>query len=138
MPEFVEVEANDVFSIHEDPSTGIPLFRWEEYVTGETFRTSARDWEDYIRREGCQKYIVDTQEVPAHEDSDKEWLAETWVPELIEMGVRRSAGVYRDSAIAKMDVGRIEESLSGIHPDYEFRTFETQAEAYDWLVSQKI
>lgn len=136
--EFEQVSKNEVFSVHEDAQTGIPLFRWEDYVTGKTFRMSAREWEEFMLENGVQKYLVDTQEVPAHKEDDKKWLAETWIPELIEEGIRRGGGVYRDSAIAEMDMSRVEDSLSSIHPEYEFRVFKTRGEAYDWIRSEDI
>jgi|APHM01.1.fsa_nt_gi hypothetical protein len=136
--EFNEVKRADTYSVHRHPETGLFLFRWEEFVTGEPFRGAARDWEEYLAEHSETRYMVDTRTVSAHDDADKQWLAETWIPDLIEMGVRRGAGIYGESAISEMDMGRIEESLSLIDPGYEFRVFETTDEAAEWIRQQDV
>lgn len=72
----------------------------------------------------------------AHEEEDKKWLAKNWLPSLLEHGVRAGAGVYSDSAIANLDMGRIERKLNAIDPRFEYRTFGTEAEALAWLAEQ--
>lgn len=112
------------------------LFRWESYVTGEEFQESLREWQAYIEEYGVQRYIVNTENVMAHTEKDKSWLAETWIPELIEGGVRRGAGIYNDSAIAQMDMAGIEDSLSSIHSGYEFQVFGSELAAENWLLNE--
>lgn len=129
------VEVTDTYSVHRCTDTGVLLFTWESYVTGSEFREALRDWQAYIEQDGVRRYIVNTENVTAHTDEDKTWLAETWIPDLIETGVRRGAGVYRDSAIAQMDMARIEDSLSSIHPAYEFRVFASEMAAENWLLN---
>jgi hypothetical protein len=53
-----------------------------------------------------------------------------------EIMVERGVGVYGGSAIASMEMEKVEESLSAIHPDYEFRIFPTEAEAKSWQPGQ--
>jgi hypothetical protein len=114
----------------------VPVFTWNKYVSGERFRAVAREWESFIEETGAEYYVVNTQNVTAHDAADKQWLAETWIPSLIGHGVECGAGVYADSAIASMDMGRIESQLSAIDPGFEFRVFATDAEAKNWLAGQ--
>ncbi len=79
---------------------------------------------------------MNTEAVTAHDDGDRRWPAETWIPDLIGVGVRAGASVYPDSAIAGMDMQSIEEELSSIDERYEFRGFATAAAAREWLASQ--
>jgi len=125
----------DAYTIEWDPNNEIPVFRWEESVRGEEFREYSRRFQEVMDERGTEKYIVDTRAITAHDDSDKQWLAETWVPELIEQGIRRAAGVYGESAIASMEMEKVEKNLSAIHPDYEFRVFATEEEAKEWLAT---
>jgi len=133
----VEVlEKNDVFTAKWDPELGIPIFKWNGFVAGEEFRENARRWEEIMVEHGVAEYIVDTSEITAHDDADKQWLAETWVPDLIEHGIRRGAGVYAESTIASMEMEAVEKNMSAIHPEYEFRVFPTEEEAKAWLAEQ--
>lgn len=130
------IEETDVYTIEWDGKLDVPVFTWNEYSAGETFRETARKWETVMEERGVERYIVNTESVTAHEDEDKRWLAETWIPDLVDNGVRRGAGVYADSAIASMEMEEVEESLSAIHPDYEFRVFSSDEEAKAWLKGQ--
>ncbi|WP_208288432.1 hypothetical protein [Halobacterium sp. R2-5] len=112
------------------------MFTYEEYVSGDDLREIAREWADTVLERGAERYVVNTQAISAHDEEDKRWLAETWVPNLVENGVRAAAGVYADSAIAKMDNERIEEQLNAIDPDYEYRIFASNDEALSWLADQ--
>lgn len=130
------IEETDVYTIEWDGELDVPVFTWNEYSAGETFRETARKWEAVMEERSVERYIVNTESVTAHEEEDKRWLAETWIPDLVDNGVRRGAGVYADSAIASMEMEEVEESLSAIHPDYEFRVFSSDEEAKAWLKDQ--
>lgn len=130
------LEDADVYTIEWDEGLDVPVFSWDEYAAGEKFRESARQWESVMEQRGVEKYMVNTEAVTAHEEADKRWLAETWVSDLVDIGVRRGAGVFADSAIASMDMEEVEESMSSAHPDYEFRVFPNTEEARAWLRDQ--
>lgn len=130
------IEDAEPYTIEWDEELEVPVFMWDEYTAGETFRECAREWEAVMQDRGVERYLVNTESVTAHDDADKRWLAETWIPDLIDIGVRRGAGVYADSAIANMEMEEVEESLSSIHPDYEFRVFPSESDAKDWLRGQ--
>ncbi|SDY27442.1 hypothetical protein [Halobellus clavatus] len=130
------LEEADAYTAKWDPELEIPIFKWEGFVAGDEFRENARRWEEIMADRGVERYIVDTREIDAHDDADKQWLAETWVPALVDIGIRRGAGVYGESTLASMEMEQVEEELSAIHPEYEFRVFPTAEEAKDWLASQ--
>lgn len=127
------LEDAQAYTIEWDEDLDIPVFTWDEYTAGDEFRETAREWEAVMERRGAERYIVNTESVTAHDDADKRWLAETWVPDLVDIGVRYGAGVYADSAIASMEMEEVEESMSAVHPDYEFRVFPSNEEAKAWL-----
>lgn len=114
-------------------SRGFPVFTWKKFSAGDTFRDGARHWEEIMGERGVERYVVNTSGVTAHDDDDLQWLEETWIPDLIDMGIRYGAGVYADSVIAEMEMEKFEDRLSGIHPEYEFRVFGTEDEATEWL-----
>lgn len=131
-----ELSSSETSTILWDDDLEVPVFRWERFTQGEEFRSTARDWEEVIVENNATEYIVNTSEITAHDDDDKQWLAEVWVPDLIDHGVRKAAGVYGEAAISGMEMEKVEEKLSSIHPEYEFRVFPTEDEAKEWLRSQ--
>ncbi|MFC4550467.1 MULTISPECIES: hypothetical protein [Halorussus] len=124
------------YTVEKDTEHGIPIFVYNEFASGEDLREIADRWAEVIEEEDAERYLVNTEEIAAHDDADKQWLADTWVPNLIDRGVRAGAGVYADSAIADMEMRRVEETLSSLDPDFEYRVFGTQSEALDWLADQ--
>ena len=130
------VEQTSEYTIEKDIGRNIPIFIYNEFASGEDLREIADRWAEVIEEEGAEQYLVNTEEIAAHDDEDKQWLADTWVPGLIDQGVRAGAGVYADSTIADMEMQRVEEMLSSIDPGFEYRVFGTQEEALDWLASQ--
>ncbi|SEV84721.1 hypothetical protein [Natrinema salifodinae] len=131
-----ELERTDEHTIELETELGVPIFTYNAFVAGEQLRTIARRWEAVIEANGVERYVVNTEEFMAHTEEDKQWLAETWIPNLIEHGVRAGAGVYSDSAIASLDMGRIETALNSIDSRFEYRTFGTEADAIAWLREQ--
>ncbi|RKD97688.1 hypothetical protein [Halopiger aswanensis] len=130
------IERTDEYTIELDEQQNVPIFTYNTFVSGEELRDIARTWADFIASEGADQYVVNTESISAHDDADKRWLAETWIPTLIEQGVRHGAGVYADSAIASMDMEEIEDQLNAIDPDFEYRTFGSDADALEWLAAQ--
>ncbi|NGM67569.1 hypothetical protein G6M89_00860 [Natronolimnobius sp. AArcel1] len=130
------LEETDQHTIELDAELDIPIFTYNKYVSGEGLREIASQWEDVIESEGADKYVVNTQSITAHDAEDKQWLAETWIPNLIDHGVRYGAGVFGDSALASMDMEEIEGKLNAIDPSFEYRMFASESEALDWLAEQ--
>ncbi|GAB3665927.1 hypothetical protein [Halopiger thermotolerans] len=130
------IERTDEYTIELDEEQGVPIFTYNDFVSGEELREIARTWADFIASEGADRYVVNTESISAHDDADKRWLAETWLPNLIEQGVRYGAGVYADSAIASMDMEEIEGQLNAIDPDFEYRIFGSDDDALEWLAAQ--
>ena len=124
------------YTVKKDTEHGIPIFVYNEFTSGEDLREIANRWAEVIEEEDAKQYLVNTEEIAAHDDADKQWLADTWVPNLIDRGVRAGAGVYADSTIADMEMRRVEETLSSLDPNFEYRVFGTQSEALDWLAAQ--
>ncbi|AEH37327.1 hypothetical protein [Halopiger xanaduensis] len=130
------IERTDEYTIELDEEQGVPIFTYNAFVSGEELRDIARTWADFIASEDADQYVVNTESISAHDDADKRWLAETWIPDLIDHGVRHGAGVYADSAIASMDMEEIEGQLNAIDPDFEYRIFGSDDDALEWLAAQ--
>lgn len=130
------IEDTDEYTVSLDDERGIPVFTYETFLSGEEFRAVANRWEEIVAEQGAERYVVNTQAITAHDDEDKQWLAETWIPKLIDHGVRAGAGVFADSVIANMDMEQIESQLNAIDPGFEYRIFGSEADALAWLSDQ--
>lgn len=130
------LEDTEHHRIEWDDDVGAPVFTWKMHVTGDEFRASLNRLHETIVERGANKYLVDTQEIAAHDDADKRWLSETWIPRLVEDGVRYGAGVYPDSVVAEMDMEKIEAQVNQSAEDYTFKTFGDLDEALRWLGRQ--
>lgn len=108
-------------------------FTWKEYEAGEAFQTSLTQLHNAIEEAGTDKYLVDTRAITAHDDEDKQWITETWIPRLIDSGVRSGVSVYPESAISEMDMDGIEDSVNAIDDRFTFRAFTDIVAAREWL-----
>jgi hypothetical protein len=123
-------------TIEIDEELGAALFTWDAYDSGEPFRNSLSRLREVLADRDMEKYLVDTRKITAHDEEDKAWIAETWIPRLVEEGVRAGASVYPESAIADMDMGGIEDSVNAIADGYTFKGFTDPDDARAWLARQ--
>ncbi|ADB59996.1 hypothetical protein Htur_1104 [Haloterrigena turkmenica DSM 5511] len=130
------VERTDDYTVELESELGIPVFTYERFVTGEELREAALRWAEIIEAEDIDRYVVNTAAFMAHRDEDKQWLAETWIPKLLDLGVRAGAGVHSDSAVSSLEMGRVETKLNEIDPEFEYRTFTSDADALEWIAEQ--
>jgi len=130
--ELYEETAN--YTIEWDDDVGAVVHTWTGFTTGEEFRDGAEALLDAIEAKDASKLLLDTQNVKAHEDEDKEWLAEEWTPRMIEAGVQHSAQVHPDSVISKMEMENLGEEMDDIPYDH-FLTSDVE-EARDWLADK--
>jgi hypothetical protein len=123
-------------TIEYEPGLEAVCFTWDDYDPGEPFRESLNALHEAIVDRGVEKYLVDTRKITAHDEADKAWIAETWIPNLIDDGVRAGASVYPESAIADMDMEGIEESVNAIDEGYTFKGFTDPDAARSWLADR--
>lgn len=130
------VERTDDYTVELETELGIPIFTYDRFVTGEELREAALRWAEVIESEGVDRYVVNTESFMAHRDEDKQWLADTWIPKLLDLGVRAGAGVHSDSAVSTLEMGRVETKLNEIDPGFEYRTFTSDEDALAWLAER--
>ncbi|WP_135827813.1 STAS/SEC14 domain-containing protein [Halorussus halobius] len=133
MPREVLEDTAD-YTIEWDDDIDAVVHTWTDFTTGEEFRAGANSLLDAIEDQNASKLLIDTQNVKAHEDEDKAWLAEEWTPRIIEAGVRHSAQVHPDSVISKMEMENLGEEMDDVPYDH-FLTSDVE-EAREWLADQ--
>jgi hypothetical protein len=129
-------DEGEYHTIEIDEELGAALFTWEAYDSGEPFRNSLNRLHEVLAEHGMERYLVDTRKITAHDEADKAWIAETWIPKLVDDGVRAGASVYPESAVADMDMDEIERSVNAIADDYTFKGFTDPERARSWLARQ--
>jgi len=133
MPQQV-VADTDLYTIEHDDGLDCYVFTWNDFASGERFRSGADDWYEAYQKNPSPNVIVDASSVEAHDEAEQQWIQEDWVPRMLDAGVERIVTVVADSAIAKMDA---EEILDGIkHLDYEPYLTDSVEDGRDWIRRQ--
>lgn len=127
-------QETDLYTMEYDEEIDAVVFTWEEFSTGERFRSGADDLLEFIREQDARKLIVHTAGIKAHNDDDERWLQEEWIPRMVEAGIEYSANVHRESVISEMDM---EEFVQEIE-DMGFTTMMTDdiTEAREWIAEK--
>ncbi|WP_136688440.1 hypothetical protein [Halorhabdus amylolytica] len=122
------------YTIEYDDEIDAVVHTWNMFSSGEKFREGANELLNIFEERDVSKLIVDTREVKAHDDEDKQWLQAEWIPNMIEAGMEYSVNVHRSSVIAEMD---IQETVDPIEDaPFENLITDDMAEAREWLASQ--
>lgn len=134
MPRTVTRE-DSAYTIEWDDDIGVVMHTWEEFVSGAEFRSGCAELADVIEEKGARKLLVDTSGIEAHDDADKAWLQEEWVPRVAEIGLEYSAQVHADSVISQMEMEEFDEEADDDNPLDTFVTGDV-GEAREWLAQQ--
>jgi hypothetical protein len=122
------------YTIEIDDAIGTIVFTWDQFVTGQEFRDGANDLLEVIRREDKHKLIVDTSGIKAHDDADKEWLQEEWIPKTIEAGIEYSVSVPGESVISEMEMEEFVDQAQDL--PYTYVLVGDMQEAREWIAEQ--
>ena len=133
MPQQVHEETAN-YTIEWDGDLDAVIHTWTGFTAGEQFREGCNALLHAIEAKNASYLIVDTRNVKAHDDEDKQWLQEEWTPRMVEVGVEGSAQVHPDSVISKMEMENLAEEMD----DIPFENFLTDSmdEAREWVATQ--
>lgn len=133
MPQQVHVDAEN-YTIEVDDEIGAIVHTWEQFTSGEEFREGCNELLEFIRERDESKLIIDTSGIPAHDEADKQWLQEEWIPEEIEAGIEYSVSVTSDSAISQMEMEQFVDQTADLPLTYVMAG--DMAEAKEWIAEQ--
>jgi len=122
------------YTIETDDELDAVLHTWTDFTTGEAFRDGSNVLLEAIRETGHSNLLVDTSNIQAHDDEDKAWLQQEWVPKALDAGMEASAMVYSDSVISKMEMESFNEEIEDI--PYETFLTDDRVEGEAWLAEQ--
>ncbi|WEL20506.1 hypothetical protein [Halorhabdus sp. BNX81] len=124
----------DLYTVVYDDDIDAVVFYWDEYSTGERFKSGAMDLLEYIKEHDARKLIVNTRGIKAHNEEETEWLQEEWMPKIFEAGIEHSVTVHRDSVISEMDMEEFYEGMEDV--DDESAMTDDMDEAREWIAEK--
>ena len=124
----------EIYTIEWDDEIPAVVHTWDEFAAGETFREGCAALLDVIEERDAEKMLVDTSGIQAHDEEDKTWLQDEWIPRTMEAGIKASVTVPQDSVIAKMDLENFMNEVEEY--DYKSTMVESVPEAREWLSDQ--
>lgn len=131
----VEVyEEAEHYRIEWDSDLQAVVHFWTDFCTGQDFKDGSNALLEFIRSKDASKMIVDTSGIQAHDEEDKRWLQEVWVPKVADAGVDHSVVVHPDSVISQMEMEDFAQELDGIGLT-QYNTSDME-EARRWLADK--
>lgn len=131
MPRDVHADT-DHYTIEYDDELDAVIHTWTEFSSGQRYRDGANAVLEFVEDRGASKLIVDTSNVQAHQDEDKRWLREQWIPRLMDAGVTHSATVHADTVIAEMEMDELSEDAGEVDGAEQIMTADMD-EAREWI-----
>jgi len=122
------------YTIEVDEEIDAVVFTWNQFVTGQEFREGSNHLLEVIRREDKRKSIVDTSGIKAHDEADKEWLQEEWMPKVIDAGIEYTVSVTGDSVIAEMEMEQFVDQTADL--PFTYVLAGDMGEAREWIAEQ--
>ncbi|WP_123535371.1 hypothetical protein [Halosimplex salinum] len=122
------------YTIEVDDDIDAIVHTWDAFAAGQEFRDGCNELLDVIRWNGKSKLLVDTSGIQAHDEADKEWLQEEWIPETIETGIEYSVSVTGDSVISEMEMEEFVDQAQDL--DYTYVLAGDMGEAREWIAEQ--
>lgn len=133
MSQQVRVDA-DTYTIEVDEEIPAIVFRWDEFTSGQAFRDGSNELLEFIRDHDYHKMIIDTSNIKAHDEEDKRWLQETWIPKLIEAGIEYNVSVHADSVISETEMETFVDQAQDL--PFTYVLADAVDEAREWLAEQ--
>jgi SpoIIAA-like len=106
---------------------------WEGWATPTEFAALLEAGLTGVVEHHASRWLGDCRYMKAIQQSDQDWIVQSWFPRLLQAGVRRMAAVIPKSGLAKMNLEDILIRVPGTHLDVAY--FATVEEARRWLVT---
>jgi hypothetical protein len=120
-------------SIRWDSEHGCVYAEFKAFATSSEFRTSTLKILDAIWDRKATALVSDNRRLEGVSEEDQLWLRDTWLHLAVTAGIKRIAVV-----VARQGLGKIAtEAIIGKFGKTTFttRTFDTVAEANDWIAN---
>ncbi|WP_461491200.1 hypothetical protein [Pontibacter sp. HJ8] len=105
---------------------------WKGFVSSDIFRSTALHLLEFVTEHRITRWLSDRSHMTAILQPDQQWMAEEFIPKIIDSPLRRMANVLSSDTFKKMTMEQIIRRKSGLG-SIAFRDFETVAEALEWL-----
>lgn len=124
----------DFYRIEWDDEIDTVIFTWTDFATGDRFKEGANALLEAFERRDSSKVINDTSGIQAHNEEDKRWLQEEWIPKILDAGMEYNVIVHKESVISEMDIEAFSEQLEKL--PYEHHMTDSMDDAREWMASK--
>ena len=126
-----------------DSEHGCLFAEWKGFATSAEFQGALLKAVDVIREKNGAAFVNDTRKLELVSDDDQRWLMSTWPILALEAGLKRLAIVMAKTGLSKMAVedmikagaAQAEREPAAGDPAFQSRTFESVAEAVQWVTA---
>jgi hypothetical protein len=105
---------------------------WKGFVSSDIYRSTALHLLEFVTEHRIMRWLSDRSQMKAIRQQDQQWMAEEFIPKIIDSPLRRMANVLSPDVFKNMDMEQIIRRRSSLG-NIAFRDFETVAEAMEWL-----
>lgn len=113
-------------------SQGILFHGWKGFRTAEQLKEVLEGHlKELFSQNGCKGMVIDNREMAGSFSSVNDWLANDYMPKLINMGLKNNAVVLPNNVFAKLAVEDWDRKISG----FVTRNFDEVEKAVAWVKS---
>ena len=117
-------------TISHDKTKSCIRNQWQGILAVENVIQGASEVLEVMRETGCRYILNDNRFVIGSWNQANDWIAEIWMPQAIEMGLRRFAHVV---PAGMFGISSAEEMQKRVNDRFEMRLFKSNDEAKAWL-----
>lgn len=125
---------DDKHTIEADDEIDALIHTWTGFSAGQEFRDRCNELLEVIEARDESKLLIDTSGIKAHDEADKQWLQEEWIPKEIEAGIEYSVSVTTDSVISQTEMEEFVDQTSDLPLTYVMAS--NRSEAREWIAEQ--
>ena len=114
-----------------EPTTRAVWIEWQGWADPAEFAAALEAGLGSLTEHRASRWLADCREMKAIQESDQEWLDQSWFPRMIAAGLRRMAMVVPKSGLAMTNLQDIMSRVPDNRIDVAF--FATVAEAEQWI-----
>lgn len=89
---------------------------------------------DLMRENECQLLLNDNRELEGTWDEANEWIANEWMPQAIQSGLKRFAHILPQDLFAELSAELMEENAKKVEGGFQLKMFNNREEAENWLL----
>ncbi len=104
---------------------------WIGFVTLQNVKEACTEGLKLLKDTSCPFLLNSNEELEGSWDEANEWIAETWMPQALNYGLKRFAHIVSDDIFVEISAEEMVSRTSKYN--FEMRMFKQRHEAREWL-----